>query len=56
MFNFWRRHNEDTTQDGRRTYKQMAVTPEAHARIVELADKHGDSIIDTVDKIMGVKR
>lgn len=55
MFKFWHRHQE-SPRDGRRTYKQMAVTPEAHARIVEIADKHGESIIDTVDKLVGVRK
>lgn len=40
---------------GRRHYKQMAISPEAHERITALADKKGISIIDTVDKLTGVK-
>lgn len=56
MFNFLRRHREEEPHEGRREYKQMAVSPAAHARIVDLADKRGKSIIDTVDKLMGVKR
>lgn len=50
------RRKREIIQDGPRSYKQVAITPEAHARIVELADKRGDSIINTVDKIMGVNQ
>lgn len=56
MFNFFRHHTDRAAYDGPREYKQVAVTPEAHARIVELADKKGKTIVDTVDNIMGVKK
>lgn len=53
MFSFWRK--KPIERDGPRTYKQMAITPEAHARIVARADRRGDSIIDYVDKLVGVQ-
>jgi hypothetical protein len=49
---FWSKRQEER---GPRVYKQMAITPEAHARIVARADKRGDSIIDYVDKLVGVR-
>lgn len=55
FFTFSRKHQQ-VEHTGRREYRQMAITPEAHARIVALADRSGNSIIDTVDNIMGVKR
>lgn len=39
---------------GERVYKQVAVTPAAHARLRALADKTNSSIIDTVDVLVGV--
>jgi hypothetical protein len=39
---------------GPRTYKMLAVTPEAHARIVAKADKRGETIVDYIDKLAGV--
>lgn len=53
FFIFRRKRSAEYT--GPRTYKQMAITPEAHARIVERADKAGDTIIDYVDKLVGVR-
>lgn len=38
----------------RATYKQVAVTPEAHAKLKQLADKRNKSIIDTVNELVGV--
>lgn len=40
--------------EGRAVYKQVAVTPAAHAKLKEIADKTGASIIDTVDNLLGV--
>lgn len=40
--------------EGRAVYKQVAVTPQAHAKISQLADKSNKSIIDTVDVLVGV--
>lgn len=39
---------------GRQVYKQVAVTPEAHAKLRRIADKKDKSIIDTVDLVLGV--
>lgn len=41
-------------QGVRATYKQVAVTPEAHARLRQLADSQNKSIIDTVNELVGV--
>lgn len=54
MFRFFKK-SHTSSQEGPRTYKQMAVSPEAHARIIARAEKRGDTIIDTFDKLMGVK-
>lgn len=40
--------------EGRAVYKQVAVTPEAHAKLRSMADKSRASIIDTVDNLVGV--
>jgi len=36
--------------------RSVAITPEAHARIQEAADKKGYTMIDYVDKLVGIKR
>lgn len=51
MFKLFRKKPE---REGPRVYKQMAVSPEAHARIAAMAERKGKSIIDTVDKMVGV--
>lgn len=38
----------------RATYKQVAVSPEAHTKLKQLADKNNKSIIDTVNELVGV--
>lgn len=38
----------------RATYKQVAVTPAAHTKLREIADRTNASIIDTVDHLVGV--
>ena len=40
--------------EGRAVYRQVAVTPEAHAKLRKIADKNRSSIIDTVDVLVGV--
>lgn len=40
--------------EGRTIYKQVAVTPQAHAKLRQIADKADTSIIDTVDNLVGV--
>lgn len=53
-FRFYKKR-KPAVYEGRRAYKQMAVTPEAHAKISALADKRNEAIIDIVDKIVGVR-
>lgn len=52
VFRLFRKKPE---RNGPREYKQMAVSPEAKAIITERALRKGDSIIDTVDKLVGVR-
>lgn len=41
--------------EGRRaTYRQVAVSPQAHAKLVQMADRRNKSIIDTVSELVGV--
>ena len=55
MFGFTREHNHHVRRyDGRAAYKQVAVTPEAHAKLKKLAEKQHSSIIDTFDRIINV--
>lgn len=55
MFSFKKKMGRPTKRvEGRAVYKQVAVTPEAHAKLREIADKASNSIIDTVDILVGV--
>lgn len=36
-------------------YRQVAVTPEAHTKLKVIADQTGETIIDTIDKLVGVE-
>lgn len=36
------------------TYRQVAVTPKAHAKLRELSIKNNMSIIDTIDQLLNV--
>lgn len=53
---FWTRNKQITTKrvEGRTVYKQVAVTPEAHAKLRKLADHSNRTIIDTVDIVLGI--
>ena len=55
MFSLKKKMGRPLKKEGvRATYRQVAVTPAAHAKLRELADKKNKSIIDTVDKLVGV--
>lgn len=54
MFGFKRKvKKEPTVVEQRTAYKQVAVTPEAHAKLRALADKKGLSMIDTFSNLVG---
>lgn len=38
----------------KQTYKGLAITPEAHAKIVSIAQRREATIIDTVNQLVGV--
>jgi len=54
MLWFKKRHQPIKRESTGRMYRQVAVTPEAHAKLRLIADKLDRSIIDTVDKLVGV--
>lgn len=55
MLGFRKKIGRPPKQVGARaTYRQVAVTPEAHAKLRELADKRNSTIIDTFDDLIGV--
>lgn len=54
MFGFTKSANTPRRVEGRATYRQVAVTPEAHKKLKEIADKRNATIVDTVDRIVGV--
>lgn len=54
MFGFRKKVSQPKRTEGPATYKQVAVTPEAHARLRQIADKTNSSIIDTVSSLVGV--
>lgn len=56
MFGLKRNKSTTSTQFAgeRASYKQVAVTPKAHARLVELAGKRNKSIIETVNDLLDV--
>lgn len=58
MFSFLKKKKSKTTsiqtRTGVRQYRQVAVTPAAHAKLTKLARSTDRSIIDTVDDIVGV--
>ena len=43
-----------TTKTGVRQYRQVAVTPKAHAKLHEISAQRNRSIIDTVDHLLSV--
>lgn len=55
MFGLKRKLGRPPKQYGERaTYKQVAVSPRAHARLSAMADRNNSTIIDTVNKLVGV--
>lgn len=38
----------------RASYKQVAITPKAHAKLSDMAKKNNKSIIETVNRLLGV--
>jgi len=55
MFSLKKRMGRPPKNYGERaTYRQVAVTPQAHARLCQIADKRNQSIIDTVSQLVGV--
>lgn len=58
MFRLFHRDRieEERDDNGRKVYSPIAISPEAYRRIEARSMKTGDSLIDTVDKIMGVRR
>jgi hypothetical protein len=54
MVKFLRYFRRKPVRTGPRVYKPLAVTAEAHDRIVAKADKKGMTIIDYVDHLVGV--
>ncbi len=54
MFGFKKKGRPTKRVEGRAVYKQVAVTPEAHKKLREIADKNDASIIDTVNVLVGV--
>lgn len=55
MFGLKKKMGRPPKKEGERaTYKQVAVTPEAHAKLRQMTQKSGKSIIDTVSELVGV--
>lgn len=55
MFGLKKKMGRPTKKPGvRASYRQVAVTPEAHAKLRQLADSKNKSIIDTVNELVGV--
>lgn len=56
MFGFTKkRMGRPPKQQGERaSYKQVAVSPQAHAKLRQMADRRNKSIIDTVSELVGV--
>lgn len=54
LFKKQRKSESIQTRTGARQYRQVAITPAAHAKLRLIADKIDKSIIDTVDQLVGV--
>lgn len=55
MFGFKKKMGRPPKNFGERaTYKQVAVTPQAHSKLREIADRRNTTIIDTVNELVGV--
>lgn len=55
MFGLKKKMGRPPKQVGvRATYKPLAVTPEAHAKLRKLADQKHQSMIDTFSELVGV--
>ncbi len=57
MFSLFKKKSKSqpvTTKTGVRQYRQVAVTPQAHAKLHEISSLRNRSIIDTVDHLVGV--
>lgn len=56
MLSIFRRKTKEQPKSyhGKNRYKQVAVTPAAHAKLISFADKNDTTIIDTVDQLVGV--
>ncbi len=54
MFGFRKKVSTAKRNTGHSVYRQVAVTPAAHAKLKEIADKTNSTIIDTVNVLVGV--
>lgn len=58
MLNLFKRNNKEVTaiqtKTTTRQYRQVAVTPAAHAKLRLIAEKMDKSIIDTVDYLVRI--
>jgi hypothetical protein len=57
MFSLFKRKSKSQpvqVKTGVRQYRQVAVTPQAHAKLHEISSQRNRSIIDTVDHLVGV--
>lgn len=54
MFGLRKKVSTAKRHTGQSVYRQVAVTPAAHAKLKQIADKTNSSIIDTVSNLVGV--